>query len=105
MPLLAVGQHTPRAYVGSSNSAQFSICSAFRMFTCRVLGRCRINFMNTSGSKSVTVTAHVHQGKTFGSMFFVLLAHYGIYIHIRVRTRTYVHTQSGTHTLMHRQTW
>lgn len=52
--------------------------------------------MNTSGSKSVPVTAHVHQGKTFGSIFFVLLARY-------IPAKTYAHTPSGTHTLMHRQ--
>lgn len=52
--------------------------------------------MNTSGSKSVPVTADVHQGKKIGSIFFVLLACY-----IPAKTYVCVHTHICTHAEWH----
>lgn len=74
------------------------------MFTCGVLGHCRINFMNINGIKSVPVTAHVHQGKKW-QYFLCITVILLLYTcqNICVYARTYPHMQSGTHTLMHRQ--
>lgn len=99
--LLAVGQHTPCAYVGSSNSFLFAL-----LFACLPAGY----WVNVGLILWIQegVNQYQLQHMSIRAKHLAVFSLYYWHIiclpkHMLVCTHTYVHTQSGTHTLMHRQ--